>query len=89
MFSRSATRRSYESDPVVSVAEFSDLARKVREVTHAIELALEVRDRHRMVAPIFRALAKSVETGALNPAPIKTASVDVTPNREVNEAPTP
>jgi hypothetical protein len=60
-----------------------DQIRGMREIISEQKNLLET-----MVAPIFRALAKSVETGALNPAPIKTASVDVTPNREVNDAQT-
>jgi hypothetical protein len=54
-----------------------DQIRGMKEIISEQKVLLET-----MVAPIFRALAKSVETGALNAAPIKTPSVDITPNRE-------
>jgi hypothetical protein len=59
-----------------------DQIRGMREIISEQKNLLET-----MVAPIFRALAKSVELGALNPSPVKMTTVDVTPGRELTDPP--
>jgi hypothetical protein len=59
-----------------------DQIRGMKEIISEQKSLLET-----LVTPVFKAIAKSVEGTALNPGPIKAPTIDVTPGREVNEAP--
>ncbi len=58
-----------------------DQIRGMKDIISEQKLLLESMNNN--VAPIFGALAKAVETGALKPAPAKASTIKVAQSREV------